>query len=423
LFRPETAVFDIASVRQQFPALRREIGGRPAAYFDGPGGSQVPRRVAEAVSRYLLETNANHGGPFATSRESDALLDRAHRRLADFLGCPDPDCIVFGANMTTLAFALSRALGAGWSPGDEVVVTRLDHDANVTPWVLAARDAGATVRHVDVRADDCTLDLDDFDRKLSPRTKLVALGYASNATGTINPVAGLITKAKAAGATTFIDAVHYAPHGSIDVASLDCDFLACSAYKFFGPHVGVLYGRRELLESTPACKLRPAPDSLPGKWMTGTQSHEGIVGAAEAVDYLADLGRTADPSATDTRGALRSAFAAIAERERALVARLLDGLAAMPGFRVWGVTQPGRLHERVPTVSVTHHRVTPAEMADVLARQGLFTWAGNHYALPLTEALGLEPNGTLRIGLLHYNTAEEVDRLLEVLSASFGRDG
>lgn len=410
-------MYDLDSIRRQFPALQRVVHGQSAAYFDGPAGSQVPRRVAEAVSRYLLETNANHGGPFATSRDSDALLDGAHRRLAEFLGAPDPDCIAFGPNMTTLTFALSRALGAGWSTGDEVVVTRLDHDANVTPWALAARDAGAVVRHVDVRPDDCTLDMDDFERKLSPRTKLVAVGYASNATGTINPVAEILAKSKAAGATTFIDAVHFAPHGLIDVASLGCDFLTCSAYKFFGPHVGVMYGRRELLERIPAYKLRPASDSLPEKWMTGTQSHEGIVGAAEAVDYLADLGRQTDPTATGTRDALQAAFAAIVNHERNLTARLLERLADLPGFRVWGITQPDRLRERVPTVSVTHREHTPAAMADALARQGIFTWAGNHYALPFTEALGLEPHGTLRIGLLHYNTPEEVDRLLNALEA------
>lgn len=409
-------MLDLEDVRACFPALERTVGGQPAVFFDGPAGSQVPRRVAVAVSRYLLRTNANHGGPFATSRESDALLDRAHCRLADFVGCRGPDCIAFGPNMTTLTFALSRALGAGWSAGDEVLVTRLDHDANVTPWVLAARDAGATVQHVDIRPDDCTLDMGDFERKLSPRTKLVAVGYASNATGTVNPVAEIIATAQAVGAMTFIDAVHFAPHGLIDVASLGCDFLACSAYKFFGPHVGVMYGRRELLESIPAFKLRPAPDSLPGKWMTGTQSHEGIVGAAEAVDYLADIGRTIDPASNSIREALCSAFAAITDHERTLTARLLDGLSAMPEFRVWGITQPERIAERVPTVSITHRNRNPAEMADALARQGIFTWAGNHYALPLTEALGLEPHGTLRIGLLHYNTADEVDRLLAALS-------
>ena len=408
-------MLNLKSIRSQFPALQREIAGRPVACFDGPAGSQVPQRVADAVARYLLQTNANHGGTFATSRESDALLDRAHRRLADFVGSSDPDCIVFGPNMTTLTFALSRALATDWKPGDELLVTRLDHDANVTPWILAARDAGAVVRHVEIQPEDCTLDMDDFERKLSGRTKLVAVGYASNATGTINPIEQIIRMSQSAGALTFIDAVHYAPHGLIDVEQLGCDFLACSAYKFFGPHVGVLYGKRKLLERTAAYKLRPATDELPGKWMTGTQSHEGIIGAAEAVDFLADIGRVAQPDTSETRPALRAAFDAITTYERSLVERLIHGLQELSAFRIWGITDPSRFEERVPTVSVTHETRTPAELADALGRQGLFTWHGNHYALPFTESVGLEPHGTLRIGLLHYNTAEEIDRLLDAL--------
>ncbi|MFQ5734834.1 MAG: cysteine desulfurase-like protein [Planctomycetaceae bacterium] len=401
-------------VRGRFPALLRTMNGEPVAYFDGPAGSQTPQRVADAVARYLLRTNANRGGRFATAVESDELLDDAQRILAAFLGTGDQDCLAFGPNMTTLTFALSRALGAGWSPGDEVLVTRLDHDANVSPWALAARDAGANVGHVDVHPEDCTLDMDDFTAKLSDRTKLVAVAYASNAVGTINPLAEIIAKSHAAGALVFVDAVHYAPHGLIDVTELDCDFLACSAYKFFGPHVGVLYGRRELLEETSAYKLRPATDELPDKWMTGTQSHEGIAGAAEAVRYLADVGRSIEPAA-DLRSALAAAFSVIETHERDLAAVLLRGLAELPAFRVWGIAEGDRMHERVPTVSVTHASRTPAELASALGQRGLFAWHGNHYALPLTEALGLEPGGTLRIGLLHYNTAHEVDRLLGAL--------
>jgi len=408
-------MWDVERIRAQFPALQRTVNGELAAYFDGPAGSQTPRRVADAVSRYLLETNANHGGSFATSRESDELLDDAHRCLAEFLGCADPGCVIFGQNMTTLTFAFSRALGAGWSPGDEILVTRLDHDANVTPWVLAARDAAATVRHVDIRPEDCTLDMADFDRKLNRRTKLVAVGYASNATGTINPLPEIIGKSQSVGALTFIDAVHFAPHGLIDVEQLGCDFLACSAYKVFGPHVGVLYGRRELLTETPAYKLRPASDALPGKWMTGTQSHEAIVGAAESVRYLADLGRMVDPRARETRAALRTAYSAITEYEQRLMRRLFAGLAELPNYRVWGVTDESRFEERVPTVSLTHPRHLPAEMSRRLAEERLFVWHGNHYALPFTEAMGLEPHGTLRVGLLHYNTDSEVDRLLAAL--------
>ena len=406
----------IEEIRSQFPALRREMNGVAVAYFDGPAGSQVPQRVADAVSHYLLHTNANHGGHFATAVESDERLADAHRTLATFLGTEDPDCVAFGANMTTLTFALSRALGAEWSASDEVIVTRLDHDANVAPWVLAARDAGAAVHHVGIHPEDCTLDMDDFATKLSDRTKLVAVGYASNAVGTINRLPEIVAQAHSVGAMVFVDAVHYAPHDLMDVTALDCDFLACSAYKFFGTHVGVLYGKRELLEQAAACKLRPAPDELPGKWMTGTQSHEGIVGAAEAVKYLADIGRSLATDTSVLRAALQAGFVGIVEHERALATRLLRGLADLPAFRVWGITDPDRMGERVPTVSITHQTRDPGELAEALGRRGLFAWHGNHYALPLTEALDLEPGGTLRIGLLHYNTAEEVDRLLTALS-------
>lgn len=406
------ADWDLNAIRAQFPALERKQAGQRVAFFDGPAGSQVPVRVAEAVSRYLLATNANRGAPFATSRESDELLTAAHKTVADFLGMSDPDCIAFGPNMTTLTLALSRALGRTWQPGDEVVVTQLDHDANVTPWMLSARDAGAIVRQVAVRPEDCTLDLEDFRAKLSDRTRLVAMGYASNATGTVNPLPEMIEAAHAVGALVFIDAVHFAPHRLIDVEALDCDFLAASAYKFFGPHVGVLYGKREHLESLAAYKLRPAPDSLPGKWMSGTQNHEGIVGTAEAIHYLADLaGYEASP-----RDALAESYRQIRRHEESLCRRLLAGLAAFPQLRIWGIADPDRMDERVPTVSITHNAKTPQELAQALGERGLFCWAGNHYALPFTLAMGLEPGGTLRIGLLHYNTQEEVDRLLAALA-------
>ena len=406
------ADWDLNAIRAQFPALERKQAGQRVAFFDGPAGSQVPVRVAEAVSRYLLTTNANRGAPFATSRESDERLTAAHKTAADFLGASDPDCIAFGPNMTTLTLALSRALGRTWQPGDEVVVTQLDHDANVTPWMLAARDAGADVRQIAVRAEDCTLDLEDFRAKLSDRTRLVALGYASNATGTVNPLPEMIEAAHAVGALVFIDAVHLAPHRLIDVEALDCEFLAVSAYKFFGPHVGVLYGKREHLESLAAYKLRPAPDSLPGKWMTGTQNHEGIVGAAEAIHYLAGLAG----SETSLRKALAESYRKIRRHEESLCRRLLSGLAAFPKLRIWGITDPDRMDERVPTISITHNSKTPQDLAQALGERGLFCWAGNHYALPFTLAMGLEPGGTLRIGLLHYNTQEEVDRLLAVLA-------
>ena len=407
----------VQHARQQFPALSREINGRPVVFFDGPAGSQVPQRVIDAVSHCLAQTNANHEGLFATSFESDAMLHEAHRAMADFLGADDPDCVYFGANMTTLTMALGRALARTWSSGDEVIVSRLGHDANVSPWVLAAEDAGARVRHVEIHRDDCTLDVDDMRDKLSDRTRLVAVSFASNVSGSINPIEQITAMAHEVGAEVFVDAVHYAPHGRIDVGELGCDYLACSAYKFFGPHVGVMWGRRKLLEGLAAYKLRPAPDDLPGKWMTGTQNHEGIAGTLAAVDYLAGLGRELSAESPDRREALDVAMAAIARYERELVRRLIEGLLRIESIRIWGITDPAQLDRRVPTVSITHRELTATELATRLGERGIFAWHGNFYALPMTEALGLEPEGLLRIGLLHYNTPQEVDRLLEELAS------
>ena len=402
--------------RRQFPALSRRLDGHTAAFFDGPGGTQVPQRVIDAVSHYLAHTNANHGGLFATSQESDRVLAEAHQALADFFGADDPDTIVFGHNMTSLTFALSRALARTWKSGDEIVVTRLDHDANVSPWVRAARDAGANVRWIGVREDDGTLDLDQFQHTINERTKLVAVGAASNATGGINPIRDIATLAHAVGAQVFCDAVHYAPHNLIDVQALGCDYLACSAYKFFGPHCGVLWGKRPLLENLEAYKVRPAPQTLPGKWMVGTQSHEAIAGAAAAVEYLADLGRRlAGNESLPRRGALREAYREIGLYERQLAGKLLAALEQMGEIKVWGITSLQRLEERVATISFTHERFTSQEMAEQLGRLGFFVWHGNYYALNFTETLGLEPEGMLRVGLLHYNTAGEVERLLEAL--------
>lgn len=403
---------DIASIRHCFPAFQREVAGKPAAFFDGPAGSQVPQQVAQAVSHYLTWTNANHGAAHVTSRESDAALHEAHEVFARFFGSDDPGEVVFGANMTTITLAVSRALARNWSTGDEIIVSQLDHDANVTPWVLAAADAGCQVRQIPVRLDDCTLDMDSFRASVSERTRLVAVGYASNATGTVNPVAEIARAAHDVGALCYVDAVHLAPHRLVDVVELDADFVVCSAYKFFGPHVGCLWGRRSILEDVRPYKLRPSPDTLPGRWMTGTQCHEGIVGAAAAVRYLASL-------APDRTGSLRSdlqaAFRQIRAHEESLLDRLLEGLQQLPGCRIWGVPQTSRFDERVPTVSVTVDGHRPQELAAELAERGLFTWAGNHYALPFTEAAGLEPDGTLRIGILHYNTLAEVERLLTAL--------
>jgi cysteine desulfurase family protein (TIGR01976 family) len=407
-------MFEVQTLRRQFPALKQTRSGKTPIFLDGPGGTQVPQTVIDAMVHYLSTCNANHGGVFATSQESDAIVHQAHQAMADLLNAPSPDEIVFGANMTTLTWHLSRALGRTWKPGDEVMVTRLDHDANIRPWVLAARDAGATVRWIDIHPEDCTLDLDSMRNQLSERTRLVAVGVASNAVGTINDVVTITRFARDAGALVFVDAVHYAPHGPIDVQAWGCDFVACSAYKFFGPHVGVLWGRRDLLETLPAYKLKPVPESLPDRWMTGTQNHEGLAGVVAAVDYLAQTAPAG--SASDRKKQLREAMSAIRQYETDLAWCLLDGLAARPQFKVWGITDPKRLKERVPTISITHPRRNVQELAEHLAAQQIYTWNGNMYAVELSERLGLEERGGfLRLGQVHYNTTEEIEELLRVL--------
>lgn len=407
----------VPKLRDQFPALQRTLEGRPVAFLDGPAGTQVPQCVIDAIAEYLSMRNANHDGLFLTSQESDKLLGEVHQAAADLLGASDPDCVCFGPNMTTLTLALSRSLAQTWTAGDEVLVTRLDHDANVSPWVLAARDAGATVRFVEIDKSDCTLDLNSLADQLSDRTKLVAVGCASNATGTINPVQQIAGMAHAVGALVFLDAVHYAPHLSIDVEGWDCDFLACSAYKFCGPHVGLLWGRRHLLEELPAYKLRPAPDELPGKWMSGTQNHEGLAGTLAAIDYLADIGRqTGAAPGASRRELLVAAYDAMADYESTLTKQLLAGLAADEAVKVWGITDEAQFGQRLPTVSITHRDYTATQVAANFGQQGIFVWHGNNYALHLSETLGLEPEGMVRIGPVHYNTSEEVDRVLAAVA-------
>jgi cysteine desulfurase family protein (TIGR01976 family) len=405
-----------AEIRLRFPALSRKHNGRPAVFFDGPAGTQVPQSVIDAIARYMRETNANHGGVYATSIESDRMLHEAHRALAEFVGAADPDEIAFGANMTSLTFALSRSLAKTWRPGDEVVVTRLDHDANVSPWVLAAKDAGAVVRHVDFHRHDCTLDMDHLWQSLNDRTKLVAVACASNATGGINPIDEIASLAHARGALVFADAVHYAPHRLIDVAAWDIDFLACSAYKFFGPHVGVLWGRRRLLEGLTAYKVRPAPESLPGKWMTGTQNHEGIAGSLACVDYMADLGREVAGDATlRRREALIVFYRAVADYECELSQQFLDGAAKVEGLRVYGITDSAQIDYRCPTFSMTLDGIASPDLAQRLADAGIFAWHGNYYAADFHQQLGLDPHGTVRLGMVHYNNAGEIERAIEVL--------
>jgi cysteine desulfurase family protein (TIGR01976 family) len=410
----ETKPLDVSWVREQFPSLQFEVNGHAAAFLDGPAGTQVPKQVIDAVQSYFLKANANTCGAFATSRSNDAIIASARAAMADFFNC-DAEQVVFGQNMTTITFALARAIGRVLEPGDEIVVTTLDHDANVAPW-RALEEMGMVIRQVDIREADCTLDLEDFERKLNANTKLVAVGYASNAVGTINPVAEITKMAHCAGALVFIDAVHYAPHGPLDVRALDCDFLVCSPYKFYGPHMGTLYGKREHLLRFRPYKVRPAPDSLPDRWETGTQVQELIAGIGAAVNYLAELGARSDASAKDRRTALLAAYRAMRRHEMALLGRLVEGLLAIPGLRFFGISDAKRFEERCSTVSVRLANHTPTEVATFLGKRGIFTWDGNYYALNLTERLGVEARGgLLRIGLVHYNTAEEVDRLLAAL--------
>jgi cysteine desulfurase family protein (TIGR01976 family) len=411
----KTKPLDLDWVRSQFPSLRREVNGGRAAFLDGPGGTQVPQRVIDAISDYLRGSNANTCGAYATSRETDQTITAARSAMADFLGC-DPDEIVFGPNMTTLTFAISRAIGRELKAGDEILLTHLDHDANVSPW-RALEERGVKIQFADIYEKDCTLNVDDLASKITSRTKVVAVGYASNAVGTINDVKTIVRLAHEAGAMAFIDAVHYAPHGPIDVRELDCDFLACSTYKFFGPHMGVLYGKREHLARLKPYKLRANTNAVPQRWEWGTLNHECIAGITACVEYLAELGRSAVACA-DRRQALMAAYGAIQRHEHKLMERMLRGLSEIRGLRLYGISDPARLESRCPTFAVRLESHTPLELATKLGEQGIFTWDGNYYAINLTERLGVEQGGGfLRIGLVHYNTEEEVDRVLDGLRA------
>lgn len=401
-------------VRRQFPALARE-----AIFFDNPGGTQVPNQVIDRMVAYLRESNANHGGAFETSQRSDEIIHEARQAMADFLNAQEPQEVIFGPNMTSLTFNLSRSLAHELQPDDEIIVTRLDHDANISPWLKIADERGALIRWLDFDVEDCTLRMSQFEDLLSERTRLVAAGYASNAVGTINPVAELIQRAREVGALTYIDAVQYAPHGPIDVQTLDCDFLVVSAYKFFGPHTGALYGKRALLERLEAYRVRPAPSEPPGKFETGTQNHEGIAGTLGALEYLSELGRSIEHAPDiSRRDHLKTAMTAIQAYELGLSRRLLDTLKTVPGLQIWGLQGEATLSQRVPTVSFTMQGHSPRAIATYLGERGIYTWDGNYYALAVTQRLGLEgQGGMLRVGLAHYNTVEEIDRLGAALHA------
>ncbi|MFB3737704.1 MAG: cysteine desulfurase-like protein [Candidatus Velamenicoccus archaeovorus] len=411
---------DLSAVRARFPALAREEGGRPCVFVDAPGGSQVPEAVIEAMAAYLRTSNANTHGAFATSRETDEVIARAHRAAADLVGS-EPDEVAFGPNATTMLFGVSRSVGRTLGPGDEVVVTRLDHDANVRPWTMAAEDAGATVRWADLRDEDATLDAGSFEAALSERTKVVAFTLASNAVGTVTPAPELIrvVRERAPEAIVCVDGVHVAQHRSIDVRALGCDLLVCSPYKIFGPHLGILFGRRELLRSLRPYKVRPADDGVPFRWETGTQNHEALAGFEAAVEYLASLGRTyGAPRSDGRRDALVAAFESIVAHEAVLSRRFLERLAEVPGVRLFGIGDPGRIGERTPTFAVRLGEQHPAETAKALGERGIFTWDGNYYALELMERLGLEATGgAVRIGFCHYHGVDEVDRVVDELGA------
>lgn len=407
---------DLSTIRNQFPSLNR-----PAVFFDNPGGTQIAKQSLERINKYLLECNANHEGAFATSIASDAILDEAHRAMADFYNAASPEEIVFGNNMTTLTLHISRSISRDWHEGDEIVVTRLDHDANVTPWVCAAQDRGCKVTWVDFDVEDGTLKLDELQKALERKPRLLAVGYASNSLGTINPVAKITKMAHDVGTLVYIDAVQYAPHGPINVQKLDCDFLVSSAYKFFGTHAGILYGKRELLEQLFAYKVRPATNRLPGKFETGTQNHEGIAGVLGAIEYFEWVGKEfgseqleglMDAGYKDRCMELKKAMVAIRAYEFELSRALLTALQSVPGLTIYGLTDVRRLDERVATYSFRLNDLHPRVVAEKLAQEGIYVWDGNYYAINVTERLGLEDSGGMvRVGAAHYNTLDEVERL------------
>jgi cysteine desulfurase family protein (TIGR01976 family) len=399
--------------RFQFPALQQEVNGRPAAFLDGPGGTQVSQRVIDAMSGYLVQGSSNQGGPFLTSRQTDEVVKAARLAMMDFLNARHPEEIAFGQNMTSLTFAVSRAIGRTWQPGDEIILSRLDHDANISPWLLAAQDHGVTVRWLDFDPVDCTFKMEMLPELLSEKTRLVAITYASNAVGTIPDVKEITRQAHEIGALVYVDSVHYAPHGLLDVQDLDCDFLVSSPYKYFGPHSGVLYGKYEHLDQLSAYKVRPAPAKPAGKWETGTQSFESLAGVAAAIDYLADIGR----SAANRRQRLVSAMQRIKHYEMTLSEHFLRGAVNVPGLQVYGITDIEQLQHRTPTFAVSLAGHTPAEVAAYLGEKGLFVWHGHYYAVAVMERLGLlDRGGLVRIGFVHYNTTAEVERVLAALT-------
>lgn len=421
--------FDLEAVRAQFPALALTDNSVRRIYFDNPAGTQVPATVATAMSDCLLTTNANLGGDFASSADADSVVQSARDAMADFLNAPSSDEVIFGQNMTTLTLHLSRSIGRLLRAGDEIVLSRMDHDANVWPWVLLARDLELKIRWLDFNTETFEFDLSMLDAVITERTRLLCVTGASNLTGTINDVKSICAYARAAGAMTFIDGVQSAPHIATDVQDIACDFFVCSAYKFFGPHQGILWGRREVLEALEPYKVRPSPAALPWCFETGTQSIEGLAGVTAAVNYFAALGapiaehRAADwPQHAGRRRHVHAAMDALFEYEKGLMSRLIEGLEAIDGIVVQGITAPEAQDRRVPTVSFTHDNVAPSAIAGGLAKQNIFVWSGHNYAVEAAKALGIyESGGVVRVGPVHYNGVAEVDELLEALPALLRR--
>jgi cysteine desulfurase family protein (TIGR01976 family) len=404
--------FPIEAVREGFPALAITDQGRARVYLDNPAGTQVPESVAKAVYDCLIRSNANLGGFFATSRAADAVIDAAHAAMADFFGTEDPGEVVIGANMTTLTLHISRSIVRDWEPGDEIILTQMDHEGNVAPWLEVAADKGLAVRWAAIDPTTWRVEAEAIRDLIGPRTRLVAINYASNMTGAVNDVRAIADLARAAGALSYVDAVQFAPHRAIDVAALGCDFLVCSAYKFFGPHLGVLWGRRALLEAMHAYKVRCVADALPGKFETGTQAHELIAALTATVDYLAWLGGE-NGAKGSRRERLVSAFREAAAHEDALARRLIDGLEAIDGVTIIGPGGGGNATPRVPTVSFRHASVAPDPIARALADENIFVWSGHNYAVGIVRQLGIpEAEGVLRIGIAHYNTETEIDAVL-----------
>ncbi len=409
------STFPIDAVRAAFPSLAFTDAGKPRTYLDNPAGTQVPSRVAEAAAKALIETNANLGGFFVTSRAAEGVVEHAHRAMATFLNARSYREIVVAQSMTNLTFHIARSIGRTLKAGDEIVVTRMDHDGNIAPWLTLAEDLGLTVRWVPFDRHSWVIEPEAFAAVLSERTRLVALNYASNLTGSINDVTALTRLAKQRGALVYVDAVQFAPHGLVDVQSIGCDFLACSSYKFFGPHLGILWGREELLADLFAYKARPATSELPWKFETGTPQIELQAALSATVDYFTWLGKSVGASDSE-RERIAAAFTASIQWERTLVQRLIDGLTAIPGVTIYGITDASRFDSRVPTVSFRHANHSPPDIAAALADENIFVWSGNNYALEVVRSIGVEEDeGVLRIGMAHYNTPADVDRALEAL--------